>query len=149
MASTSLLPQVFISYAGHDAFEAGLLQFALETLLAAEGILGWTFQRDQARSEHEIAESLKRHVRSSRAVIFLLSPATLEGGAAQWMELAYADAFEIPIFILLHHLDFETLKQQQRGVPPLLLSSQCNAALEWRTIVEDIRRLGTRRSEHE
>jgi hypothetical protein len=46
------------------------------------------------------------------------------------MELAYADAFEVKTFVLLHHLNFFDLKQRATGVPPLLLSSQCNSAME-------------------
>lgn len=138
-------PQVFISYSGHDAFEADLLQYALETLLAREGIVAWTFQRDQARSEKEVAQSLKSRVRESMATVFLVSPTTLEEGATQWMELAYADAFDVPTFVLLHHLDYQELKRKERGVPPLLLSSQCNSALEWKAIANDIRQLLTKR----
>lgn len=133
--------QVFISYAGHDAFEAALLQFAIETLLAAENITAWTFQRDQSRSEKEIATALKKSVRDSIATVFIVSPTTIEGGAAQWMELAYSDAFDVKTFVLLHHLDYNNLKNRERGVPPLLLASQCNSAMEWRAIIEDIRNL--------
>lgn len=134
-------PQVFISYSGHDSFEASLLQYAFETLLNREGVVAWTFQRDQIRSEKEIANSLKQRVRESAATIFLVSPATLDGGATQWMELAYSDAFDVPTFVLLHHLGYGELKAKERGVPPLLLSSQCNSALDWKRIVEDIRNL--------
>src|SRR5947207_871113 len=133
--------QVFISYSGRDEFEASLLQFALEQMLEKEGVVAWTFQRDQARSEKEIALSLKHRVRESAASIFLVSPDTLESGASQWMELAYADAFDVRTFVLLHHLEFQDLKQRATGVPPLLLSSQCNSAMEWKTVVEDIRKL--------
>ncbi len=121
--------------------EASLLQYALEKMLADEGVVAWTFQRDQARSEKEIARSLKDRVRESSASIFLVSPDTLESGASQWMELAYADAFDVKTFILLHHLKFFDLKQKATGVPPLLLSSQCNTAMEWKSVVEDIRKL--------
>lgn len=133
--------QVFISYSGRDEFEASLLQYALEKMLEDEGIVAWTFQRDQARSEKEIAQSLNHRVRESSASIFLVSPATLESGASQWMELAYADAFDVTTFVLLHRLKFLDLKQKATGVPPLLLSSQCNSAIEWKSVVEDIRKL--------
>lgn len=133
--------QIFISYAGHDAFEATLLQFAIETLLASEGVRAWTFQRDQSRSEKEIASALKKSVRESIATVFIVSPSTIEGGAVQWMELAYSDAFDVKTFVLLHHLDFNTLKNRERGVPPLLLASQCNSAMDWKSIIEDIRNL--------
>jgi hypothetical protein len=132
---------VFISYSGRDSFEASLLQYALETLLASENVSAWTYQRDQLRSEKEIAKSLKEQVRTSKATIFLVSPSTLNGGAAQWMELAYADAYEVKTFILLHHLDYQELKSNDRGIPPLLLASQCNAAHEWKTIVDELRTL--------
>lgn len=59
-------PQVLISYAGHDAFPASLLQYAIETLLAGEGVVAWTFQRDQAGDEREIAQSLKQQVSAPR-----------------------------------------------------------------------------------
>jgi hypothetical protein len=133
--------QVFISYSGRDEFEASLLQYALEKMLEEDGIVAWTFQRDQARSEKEIARSLKDRVRESSASIFLVSPDTLESGASQWMELAYADAFDVTTFVLLHRLKFLDLKQRATGVPPLLLSSQCNSAIEWKSVVEDIRTL--------
>ena len=133
--------QIFISYSGRDEFEASLLQFALERLLKNEDVVAWTFQRDQVRSEKEIAVSLKERVRESAASIFLVSPDTLESGASQWMELAYADAFGVTTFVLLHHLRFQDLKQRASGVPPLLLSSQCNSAMEWKNVVEDIRKL--------
>jgi hypothetical protein len=104
--------QVFISYSGRDAFEASLLQYALESMLDKEGVKAWAFQRDQARAEKEIARSLKDRVRESFASIFLVSPDTLESGATQWMELAYADAFNVTTFVLLHHLDFGDLRQR-------------------------------------
>jgi hydroxylamine reductase (hybrid-cluster protein) len=56
------------------------------------------------------------------------------------MELAYADAFGIPTFVILHHLTHADLLHSNEGVPPLLLSSQCNAASDWRQIVADLRR---------
>lgn len=126
-------PHVFISYAGHDAFPASLLQFAVEALLA------WTFERDQARNEREIAQQLKQKVRESAAMIFLCSPTTVDRGSTQWMELGYADAFDVPIYILLSHISYQELRQRE-GVPPLMLSSQCSPATEWRSIVDDIRR---------
>jgi len=142
-------PQIFISYSGHDEFEASLLQFALEVILAEHGAVVWTFQRDQARSEKEIARSLKARVRESLATVFLVSPETLESGATQWMELAYADAFGVETFILLHHLDYQTLKRKERGVPPLLLSSQCNSATEWKNVARDIQQLLKGRKDHD
>ena len=134
-------PQIFISCVGEDAFTVDLLQYALETLLATHRLVAWTFNRDQARSERGIAQRLKERVRESIATIFLLSPATLDDGSTQWMELAYADAFEIPTFLLLHHIEFEDLRQWEGGVPPLLLAGQCNLATAWRQVVDDIRGL--------
>ena len=131
--------QVFISYAGQDQFEADLLKFALDSLLADCGASAWMFQRDQSSSERKIAQSLKERVRSSCAVIFLVSPTTLQRGATQWMELAYADAFEVPTFVLLHHLQFKDLTSSESGAPPLLLAGQCNAATDWLRVMMDVR----------
>ena len=98
----------------------------------------WTYQRDQKKAERDVSKSLKELVRESRAVIFLLSPSTLNDGATQWMELAYSDAFEIPTFILLHRLTYQQLRNRERGVPPLLLKGQCNQAIEWRSIASEL-----------
>jgi hypothetical protein len=102
--------QVFISYAGHDSFEASLLQFSIETLLAPQRVTAWTYQRDQSRSEKKLL--LSRSPQDSMATVFIVSPSTIEAGAAQWMELAYSDAFEVEIFVLLHHLDYNDLKSR-------------------------------------
>lgn len=133
--------QIFVSHSGRNAFEASILQYVLETMLVSEGVTAWSFERDQSRSEQEIARSLKERVRESSAAVFLVSPDTLESGATQWMELAYADAFAVTTFVLLHHLDFRDLRHKETGIPPLLLSSQCNSALEWRSVVADIKEL--------
>ncbi|HKO34974.1 MAG TPA: TIR domain-containing protein [Pyrinomonadaceae bacterium] len=133
--------QVFISYSGRDDFQGSLLQYAVERMLQEEHVVAWTFQRDQSRSEKEIAQSLKERVKESVASIFLVSPDTLDSGATQWMELAYAYAFDVKSFVLLHRLTFPDLKQRTTGVPPLLLSSQCNSAMDWKNVIEDIRSL--------
>ena len=133
------MPQVFISYASQDQFEADLLKFALDTLLADIGASAWIFRQDQSYSERKIAQSLKERVKSSSALIFLVSPTTLKRGATQWMELAYADAFEVPTFVLLHHLQYADLTSSESGAPPLLLAGQCNAAIDWYTVLMDIR----------
>ena len=130
--------QVFISYSGHDEFEASLLQYAIETLLQDAGVKAWTFQRDQKLSEKEIATSLKKKVKESLATIFLVSPTTLNSGATQWMELAYSDAFDVDTYVLLHHLEYKELKNQETGVPPLLLSSQCNPSIQWSNVISQI-----------
>lgn len=132
---------IFLSYSGEDAFEANLLQFAFEELMKDKEIKLWTYQRDQNKAERDVSKSLKERVRESRAVIFLLSPSTLNNGATQWMELAYSDAFEIPTFILLHRLTYQELKNRERGVPPLLLKSQCNQAIAWRSIERELRKI--------
>ena len=130
--------QIFISYSGHDAFEADLLKYSFETLMRDKSVKAWAFQKDQSRSEKDISGSLKQRVKNSKAMVFLISPTTLDSGATQWMELAYADAFEIPTFILLRHLKFEELSTTETGVPPLLLSSQCNPAIQWQKIASDV-----------
>jgi hypothetical protein len=133
--------QVFISYSGHDSFEAELLQFAIEAMLDTEQVKAWTFQRDQPLSEKTVPAALKQSVQNSVALVFLLSPSTIDSGASQWMELAYADAFDVKTFILLHHINYDELKKKERGVPPLLLASQCNPASQWKEIIEDLRKL--------
>ena len=130
--------QVFISYSGHDKFEASLLQYAIETSLKDKSVKAWTFQRDQNLSQKEIARSLKQKVKESLATIFLVSPTTLNSGATQWMELAYSDAFDIDTYVLLHHLEYNELKSRETGVPPLLLSSQCNPAMKWNNVISQI-----------
>lgn len=130
--------QIFISYSGHDEFEASLLQYAIESSLKDKGIKAWTFERDQNLSEKEIAGSLKNTVKESLATIFLVSPTTLNSGATQWMELAYSDAFDIDTYVLLHHLEYKELKGRETGVPPLLLSSQCNPAMKWSSVISQI-----------
>ena len=131
--------QIFLSYAGEDAFEASLLQYAIEQMLADLGVAVWSYQRDQAKDERNIGQSLKNRVRESSATVFLASPTTLDSGAAQWMELAYSDAFEVPTFVILHHLTFGQLKAREKGVPPLLLEGQCNPSSEWRSVISELR----------
>jgi hypothetical protein len=66
--------RIFLSHASGDAFEASLLQFAAEHILAHLGATVWAYRRDQARNERDVAGSLKTQVRQSDAVIFLLLP---------------------------------------------------------------------------
>ena len=130
--------RIFLSYSGGDAFEAALLQDWLETRFGSD-VQVWTFERDQKSNEADVSRSLKETIRDSSAVVFLLSPFTIEAGAAQWMELAYADAFSRPTFILLHHMSYAELMRVERGVPPLIRQSQCTPAVQWRSIVHDLR----------
>jgi hypothetical protein len=133
-------PQIFLSYAGEDSFEAALLQHAVEALLRDVNALVWTYERDQSRDERHIAASLRDRIRRSVATIVLISQFTLTSGATQWMELAYADAFGVPTFILLHHITYDGLKTSETGVPPLVLEGQCTPAADWRLIQDDLRR---------
>jgi hypothetical protein len=135
---------VFLSYSGDDAFEASLLQFAFETTLRPVGGTVWTFERDQSRSQASISRSIKEAVIRSAALLLLVSPATVQSGATQWMELAYADAFDVPTFILLSHITYDQLKRRKRGVPPLLLESQCNPAIHWKDVLDEIKGLFTK-----
>ncbi len=130
---------IFLSYSGDNSFEASLLQYALESLLNDLNIQVWTYERDQRKDQKRIAQSLKARVRESIATVFLVSPSTIDTGAAQWMELAYSDAFDVPTFVLLHQLSFQDLKNKEKGVPPLLLESQCNRAIDWKEIVSALR----------
>lgn len=138
MSRTSI--EIFLSYSCKDSFEASLLQFAIEQLLADMDVKVWTYERDQAKSERQIGKSLKLRVQNSAVALFLASPSTFNSGAAQWMGLAYADAFDVPIFVLLHQMTFKALKAMEEGVPPLLLEGQCNPSTEWKAVVAEIRR---------
>ena len=131
---TSSGNQIFLSYSGEDSFEASLLQFAMETLLEETGVSVWSYERDQNKDEKQISKSLKEKIKESKATIFLASPTTMNSGATQWMELAYSDAFDVPTYILLHRMTYQDLKKREKGVPPLVLSSQCNSAMEWKNI---------------
>lgn len=130
--------QIFLSYSGADAFEAGLLQYAAERMLAPLSAAVWTYQRDQPTDQRDVAVSLKEQVRQSAALVFLLTPTTLVSGAAQWMELAYADAYYVPIWVLLHRVPFTELRARESGVPPFLLAGQCNPATEWKRVIHEI-----------
>ena len=130
--------EIFLSYSGKDSFEATLLQFALERLLEDLSVTVWTYERDQDKAERRVAQSLKVRVQRASAAVFLASPATFASGAAQWMELAYADAFDVPIYVLLHRLTFAEVKAREEGVPPLLLEGQCNPASQWRAVVASV-----------
>ncbi|MBV9158531.1 MAG: toll/interleukin-1 receptor domain-containing protein [Acidobacteriaceae bacterium] len=132
--------QIFLSYAGEDAFEATLLQGAIESLLKDLHVSVWTYGRDQARDERSISNSLRDRIKRSSAAIILLSQFTLESGGTQWIELAYADAFGVPIFILLHHLTFDELRRADRGVPSLVLEGQCTPAADWKSLENGLRR---------
>ena len=83
--------------------------------------------------------SLKERVRASVATVFLVSPSTVRSGAAQWMELAYSDAYEVPTFVILHRLTFADLRSRHKGIPPLLLEGQCNMSTEWKRVIDALR----------
>jgi hypothetical protein len=130
--------QIFLSHADEDAFEAELLQLQLENSLSDHGVRVWSYKRDQAGDERNIGSSIRERVRESAAVIMLVSQYTIGSGATQWMELAYADAFNIPTFVLMHHMTFEDLKRSS-GVPPLVLQGQSMPAVNWRSVEAELR----------
>ena len=132
--------EIFLSYSGDDSAEASLLQYAIEQWLSDLNVNVWTYERDQLKSTRQVAQSLKRRVQESAAVIFIASPSTFNSGATQWMELAYADAFNVPIFVLLHRLTFKSLKGMEKGVPPLLVEGQCNLLSDWKIVASDMSR---------
>lgn len=138
-------PEIFLSYAGEDGFEATLLQQAVEAMLRDVNALVWTYERDQTRDERDIASSLRERIRRSVAAIVLISQFTLTSGATQWMELAYADAFGVPTFILLRHITYDGLKTPDANVPPLVLAGQCTPAADWRLLGDGLRRYCSQR----
>lgn len=131
-------PQIFLSYSGDDSCEASLLVYAIETLLAKAHVRVWTYQRDQPSDTRSVATSLKQQVRLSKAMVFFASPSTLKLGAAQWMELAYADAANVPTFVLLHRLTYAKLKMKERGAPPFITEGHCTPSVDWRRVVEEL-----------
>lgn len=140
-------PQIFLSHSGDDSCEASLLAYAIESLLAARRVKVWTYQRDQQGETRSVATSLKDQVRRSRAMVFLASPSTVKAGAAQWMELAYADAADLPTFVLLHRITYAKLRMKERGGPPFITEGHCTASVAWRTIVDELaRHLSQRRT---
>jgi hypothetical protein len=131
-------PQIFLSYSGDDSCEASLLVYAIETLLAKAHVHVWTYQRDQPSDTRSVATSLKEQVRRSKAMVFFASPSTLKLGAAQWMELAYADAANVPTFVLLHRLTYAKLKMKERGARPFITEGHCTPSVAWRTVIEEL-----------
>jgi hypothetical protein len=131
-------PQIFLSYASQDTFEAVLLAEALEAMLSDLGAKVWVFGRDQSKKERDIGVSLKERIGESRALVILISGFTIGPGKTQWMELAYADAFSIPAFILLHHMTYDDLRRAE-SVPPLATGGHCTLATEWRTLENELR----------
>ncbi len=134
-------PLIFLSHAGANSFEASLIQFVFENLLNDFNVMLWSYVRDQDGDEKAIGQSLKKKIGESWAVIFLVSPHTVTSGSTQWMELAYADAFEIPTFVLLHHMTFEDLRKSEHNIPPLLFTRQCTPAVNWRKLEQEIRQV--------
>jgi len=127
--------QVFISYSGINHFEASLLQYAVESKLKRFNVKAWTYKRDQALDERDIAQSLKARVKESIASLFIISPESMENGQTQWVELGYSDAFDIKTFILLHRIKYSDLQAGESKAPPLLVSSQCSPASKWEDII--------------
>ena len=132
-------PQIFLSYSSDDGCEASLLVYAIETLLSGLGVRVWTYQRDQSGATRSIATSLKDQVRASAAMVFFASTSTVKAGAAQWMELAYADAADVPTFVLLHRITYAKLRMKERGVPPFITEGHCTPSVEWRRIVDELK----------
>ena len=56
------MAQIFLSYASDDAFEAGLLQSALELLLKDLGATVWAYGRDQVGDQRTIGGSLRDRI---------------------------------------------------------------------------------------
>lgn len=130
---------IFLSYSGGDAFEAGLLQFAFEVLMEDLEVKVWTYERDQNKAEKDILQNLMARIKESRAMIFLLSPSTLDDGLSQWMELGHSDAYEIPTFILLHRLTHDDLAEREKS--SLLLARELNEARDWKLIEPELRKI--------
>ena len=131
--------QIFLSHTGKDAFEADLLQITLEGLLADLDVKVWSYLRDQSTGERRVSSSNLAQVRKSEAMIYLVSPATLEGGANQTIELGYAEALEKHIEVILHRLTYDDLKSAGSKVPITVLEGSCTPATEWRKVAQALR----------
>jgi hypothetical protein len=138
MANVPERRQIFLSYSSDDSCEASLLVYVIESLLARAHVDVWTYQRDQARDTRSIATSLKDQVGRSQAMVFLASPSTLKIGAAQWMELAYADAALVPTYVLLHRISYSKLRMKERGAPPFITEGHCTPSVDWRRVVDEL-----------
>ena len=133
--------RIFLSHAGGDRFEASLLQYAVEHILSHLRASVGAYQRDQNRSEADVAGAPMERIRDSYAMIFLATPTTIAASTTQWMELAYAHAFGVPRHVLLHRLRYQDLIAGERAAPPLLRAAQCSdAAREWRDVIDSMGR---------
>ena len=132
-------PQIFLSYTSEDALVADLLTFCIERLLSDIHVNVWNYQSDQPGYERNIAASIPERVKESSALIFLVSRSTLQNGSTQWMELAYADVYKVPTFVLLKDITFPDLWSYSH-VPPPIVSGQCTQAIEWQSLEPDFRR---------
>jgi hypothetical protein len=131
--------QIFLSHASEDAFEADLLQLTLEHWLSDLDIQVWSYVRDQPSAERQVSGRILEQVRRCRAMVYLISPATLEGGANQTIELGYAEAFDKRIEVMLHRLTFEDLKAAGNKVPISVLTGFCTPATQWRKVAQALR----------
>ena len=83
--------QIFLSHTGEDAFEADLLQLTLERWLADLNVKVWSYLRDQSTAERRVSGEILSQVRRSDAMLYLVSPATLDGSctpATDWRKVA-------------------------------------------------------------
>jgi hypothetical protein len=131
--------QIFLSHTGEDAFEADLLQLTLERWLADLNVKVWSYLRDQSTAERRVSGEILSQVRRSDAMLYLVSPATLDGGANQTIELGYAEALEKRIEVMLHRLSYDDLKAAGRKVPISVLEGSCTPATDWRKVAQSLR----------
>lgn len=127
--------KIFLSFASPDRFEALLLKIVLRRVyLRAHRPSIWIYTHDQAPTTPNVPVSLKREVKSSDAFILLLSRSTLNRGSNQWMELAYADAYKKPTFVLLHRINYDVVKKH-RNTPVFLQPKHCTHSRDWKSMV--------------
>lgn len=99
-------------------------------MLADLDIKVWSYLRDQSTGERRVSGRILEQVRQSSAMIYLVSPATLEGGANQTIELGYAEAFDKRIEVILHRLDYDDLTAAGSKVPLSVLAGSCTPATQ-------------------
>lgn len=110
---TALDPRkIFLSYNGKDRAMACLLKFFVENELEHLGVWVWLFEQHQSTSARNLKDQIRREIMTAGAMIFLVSPHTLEQSPTQWLELGMATAFETPCHTLLHYVQIDDAKDR-------------------------------------
>ncbi len=90
----------------------------------------------EPRTKRALAQVCASGFEAARPLSFCCRLSRWNRERLKLMELAYADAFGIPTFVLLHHLTVDQLRRAEKVVPPLVLERNCTRVgsttrLEW------------------